>query len=245
MQMLIGSKNVNPFLLNRLRIHTFSPKQTSMENVHFAKAYELWKSTWSHVLKNEMNVRDALTSDKFTKPEMLVAIFDNSNCAGLFTVNRFDLENKSHTDDSFFVDWDAALLERLREEESEILCCENFTVNPELHQDRSLPFAWKELLGQLTVRTKHEYGHSNMIGACRQNRGMSKLAVKCGAKTMASNIKYKIPGEIADLMIWDRESESRIENKDCWELIQELWKSRIDWEKRYSIEQTIGGKHAI
>lgn len=232
-------------IIDSLQVFAFNHKNKLFSpSSEYVSSYTLWKSIWEDALANEMNIKSPLRSDNFTRQTSVISLFRDKECLGLFTSNTFNLNNPADLNDSYFIDWSPSLLSDLRQETSYVMTYENYTLSRAIRgSNTELP--WKELLLLLGLQRQLERNCSYMIATPRKNRSVHKATQRAGAKTLVQDIPYKIPGEIVDLIAWDKRSPQRVWDPDFLEVARALWRKRIETTSTVKPDLTIaGGKHA-
>lgn len=213
-------------LIQSLQVYAFDPKQKgSIPSSEYEQTYQLWKEVWEDALQNEMNIKKPLRSDNFLRQDAIVSLFKGDECIGLFSSNKFNLSSCADLDDSYFVDWNPSLLNDIKAGSEIVITFENFTLSRAYRGSKS-SIPWKELVVLLGLQRQLENNFPHMIATPRKNKSVHIVGMRAGAKTLASDIPYKIDGEIVDLILWDKDSPTRVWDSDIYNLSQSLWRKR-------------------
>ncbi len=184
--------------------------------------YQCWRSVWSHALSSEMNVKDFLFSDNYSRQSHVAALFHGEEPVGLTTLNWMDLSQDLYMDDSFFKVWPKDAIENLKGEAKTIMTCCNVTLNFKFRQN-ALGVSAKDLLLCLLVEHLKASSIDAIVAAVRLEKSMEKAAYRTGAFAIHKDLPYTIPGQRVDLVCWHKNLDLKLINQDLRNLSQDIF----------------------
>lgn len=188
----------------------------------YQKAYECWHSIWNQALKEEMNVKEHLYSDNFTKQSHVAVIFYKEVPACLVTLNYFDLNDPVVMNDSYFKVWPEIASAKIKKEASNIMVCGNLSLCSDFRRN-ALGVSWKDLMFAFVVRHLKSSLFDSVVATVRLEKGMEKSAYRTGAHPIQRDLPYSIPGQRIDIVSWDRTLDETIIDKEIWSLVNFVW----------------------
>lgn len=197
------------------------------------KAYEAWRNVWGHALSEEMNVRDYLYSDNYSRQSHVAALFYGDELFGLVTLNYMNIEDRIYKDDSYFKVWTADALQKLHRSSKEIMTLCNVTLNFRFRKN-AIGLSGKDLLLLMTVHYLKSQQLDAIVAAVRLEKSMEKSAYRTGAFAFAKDLPYSIPGQRVDLVCWNKEIDFSKLDPTIAELAEYIWKnSSIIVDQKY------------
>lgn len=169
----------------------------------FEKAYVGWRNVWGQALTEEMNVKDPLYSDNFTRQSHVAALFYGDELFGLVTLNYMNLEEKIYQDDSYFKVWTPDSIQGLYKNAKQIMTLCNVTLNFRFRKN-SIGVSGKDLLLLMAVHYLKSQNLDAIVAAVRLEKSMEKSAYRTGAISLAKDLPYSIPGQRVDLVLWSK-----------------------------------------
>lgn len=197
----------------------FAPKDKKQE---LQKLYHCWRSVWSDALSKEMNVKDILFADNYSRQSHVAALFHGEEPVGLTTLNWMDLSDDLYLDDSFFKVWPKDAIECLKQEAKTIMTCCNVTLNFKFRQN-ALGISCKDLLLSLLVQYLKASSVDAIVAAVRLEKSMEKAAYRTGASPIYRDLPYTIPGQRVDLVCWLRNLELKKLDPEILSLSNDIW----------------------
>lgn len=195
------------------------------------KAYECWKAVWSRALSEEMNVKDKLYSDAFTRQELLAVVFHGSEPLCLATLNPYDLTSQKDLDDSYFKVWPEDVLDKIKEHSTLVMASCHATVNFNFRRGQ-LGFSGIELLCAMLVQYLKSTNIDTILCTPRREKRVQEACYRTGATLHREDLPYTIPGQRIDLITW----HSWID-QDRWDpVIREI--THYVWENSTTIVQS-------
>lgn len=223
----------------RLRFVVMPTRFVPAENENDLRiAYSLWKEVWDHACKEEMNC-DPLFSDVFTRQSHVAVLFHLNEPVVLTTLNLLDLNLRMDQDDSYFKVWPAIAVKALKQEANTIYSCGNLALNFN-YRKGSLGISGKDLIFAILVHHLKYSKADAMVAAVRLEKGMEKAAYRTGAKAIAKDLPYSIPGQRVDLVSWHRNLNVNKLDPEVQELAKWIWLNRSQIIERQSNQ---GVKH--
>lgn len=216
---------MNDILARKLRL-VVSPARfyPSSLDEDMGKAYLLWRHVWKQALAEEMNVRDELYSDNFTRQSHVAVIFYEDEPFVLTTLNVMDLEKQVYQDDSYFKVWTKSAQEKLLSHSKSIITCANLAMNFKFRKN-VLGVSGKDLMFSVLVHYLKASAFDSMVAAVRLEKGMEKAAYRTGATCLESDLPYSIPGQRVDLVCWKRELDLALVDPEMCALSHYIWKN--------------------
>lgn len=202
------------------------------------KAYACWKEVWSKALSEEMNVKDKLYSDAFTRQELVAVVFHGADPLCLATLNPYDLTSERDLDDSYFKVWPENILEQIRAKSPVVFASCHATVNFKFRRGQ-LGFSGIELLCAMLVQYLKSTDLDTIVCTPRREKRVQEACYRTGATLHLEDIPYTIEGQRIDLITW----HSWID-QDRWDpVIREI--THYIWENSTTIvKPQQGKKHA-
>lgn len=214
---------LDEFSLRRLRFlvlpSRFPDEQTVVD---LNRAYTCWKEVWSEALKVEMNVKDTLYSDNFSRQSHVAVLFCGQEPVGLTTLNVLNLKSQQDLDDSFFRIWPEAKKVELIQTDSRIMTCCNVTLNFRYRRG-ALGVSGKDLLLAMLVHFLKSTNVDSILAEVRLEKGMEKASYRTGAECLVRNIPYTIPGQFVDIVRWDRNLDMNLWDPDIRGISSYVW----------------------
>lgn len=187
-----------------------------------AVLYRCWRSVWVDALTSEMNVKDFLYSDNYSRQSHVAALFHGEEPVGLTTLNWMHLGDDLYLDDSFFKVWPKDAIENLKVEAKTIMTCCNVTLNFKFRQN-ALGVSAKDLLLALLVQHLKSSSIDAIVAAVRLEKSMEKAAYRTGAFPIYKDLPYTIPGQRVDLVCWHRNLDLNLIRPEIRNLSQDIF----------------------
>lgn len=186
-------------------------------------AYECWKEVWGKTFHDELNVKEHLFSDNFTRQSELAIIFHGERPLGLCTLNRFDLRLQQDLDDSYFQVWPREVLEELKSHMNIVMSCCNATISYE-YRKNNLGVPSIDLLFGMVVRYLKSSVAEGVLGTARVQKKVPEACERTNATFFAKNIPYTIPGATIDLICWKKDLDMSKWDTELLALTEFIWK---------------------
>jgi hypothetical protein len=188
------------------------------------KAYECWKAVWSKALSEEMNVKDRLYSDNFTRQQLLAVVFYGNEPLCLATLNRYDLNSQKDLDDSYFKVWPSDILEKIKKDSNVVMASCHATVNFQFRKGQ-LGFSGIEFLCAMLVQYLKSTDINAIVCTPRREKRVQEACYRTGATLHAENLPYTIEGQMIDLITWYRWIDQDRWDSDIRELTHYVWEN--------------------
>lgn len=188
----------------------------------YQKSYQCWRQVWNQALKEEMNVKDDLYSDNFTRQSLVAVLFYDNQPASLLTLNYCDLTDPVSLDDSYFKVWPELAMAKIKKEGCNILISGNLTVNFNFRRG-AYGLCWKKLIFSFLVRYLKSSPFDAVLGTPRLEKSVEKACYQTGAHTIHKNLPYTIEGQRIDLISWHRNLDESIIDPEIWSLVNLVW----------------------
>jgi hypothetical protein len=217
--MVVPANRSRTLDLERLRYCLVSPRAPA-RNV-LGAGYRCWKDVWTRTLQ-ELDGADSIRSDDFTRQDELGLLFEGSDCIGMTAYRWVDFASPAARDDSYFSAWPDEAKDALVENGTRVCIGSYLTVAPEWRRTEN--HSAKELLLGLAVRRFLASPADVMTGTMRNDRGMSGIAYRLGARLLAPSTMH---GVDVDLVAFDRcalEDDGGLSRLDP--SIRTLWRGR-------------------
>lgn len=192
----------------------------------YHKAYECWRSVWNQALKEEMNVKDELYSDNFSRQSHIAVLFYDNEPACLITMNYMDLNDPVAMDDSYFKVWPELTRMRLKKEARNIIVTGNLTVNFNFRRG-AYGQCWKKLIFAFLVRHIKSSSFDLAVGTPRLEKSVEKACYQTGARPLNRDLPYTIAGQRIDLVSWHRNLDENIIDPEIRSLVDYVWKNSL------------------
>lgn len=186
------------------------------------KLYHCWRKVWSEALTSEMNVKEFLYADNYSRQSHVAALFHGEDPVGLTTLNWMDLTDDLYLDDSFFKVWPKDAIEGLKQEAKTIMTCCNVTLNFKYRQN-ALGVSGKDLLLALLVQYLKASSIDAIVAAVRLEKSMEKAAYRTGAFPIYKDLPYTIPGQRVDLVCWHKNLDLKKLDPDIKKLSEDIF----------------------
>lgn len=167
----------------------------------YQKAYNCWKEVWSYTFQEEMNLKETLFSDNFTRHTHLMCLFFGDEPLGVCTSNSFDLSLKQDLDDSYFRVFPPDVMEKLKAESRLAITCCNATIGFEFRKNK-LGIPALDLLFGMMIHYLKSTPADVLLGTARLEKGVNKVCYRTEATCLGANVPYTIPGRFIDLIGW-------------------------------------------
>lgn len=204
----------------------------------YQKIYQCWKNVWSHAYL-ELGVDPVHNSDSFTKHDEVNALFYKGECAGLITFKWVDLNNPVEWEDSYFNIWPEEAKEQLRSHGNRIILATYLTVNFNFRRNAH-GISWKDLLIALIIKRLQNSTFQAMVAAPRITKSSQKATYRHGAEALSKDVKYPIPNETVDLIIWDKKNDLTSKDQVVQLIANHIWDETTIFdgvENRYALSQ--------
>lgn len=188
------------------------------------KAYSCWKSVWSKALSDEMNVKDVLYSDSFTRQQLLTAVFYGEEPLCLATLNPYNLNLQKDLDDSYFKVWPEEVLDKLRIHTNVVFASCHATVNFNFRKGQ-LGFSGIELLCAMLVQYLKSTDVNTIVCTPRREKRVQEACYRTGAVLHVEDIPYTIPGQRIDLITWHSWIDQDRWDPDIRSLTHYIWEN--------------------
>lgn len=194
----------------------------------YIKSYQCWKEVWCHAFQ-ELGVDPVKNSDSFTKHDEVNALYYRGECAGLITFKWIDLNNPVEWEDSYFAIWPQEAKDRLKNHGNKIILATYLTVNFPFRRN-AYGLSWKDLLIALIIK-RLEASHFNaMVAAPRITKSSQIATYRHGAEALSKDVKYPIPNETVDLIIWDKKNNLKSKDQVIQLLADHIWQESTTFE---------------
>lgn len=185
-------------------------------------AYEGWRSVWGQALTEEMNVKDPLYSDNYSRQSHVAALFYGDELFGLVTLNYMNLSEKIYQEDSYFKVWTPDSRKILQAQSTHIMTLCNVTLNFRFRQN-AIGISGKDLLLLMAVYYLKSQKFDGIVAAVRLEKAMEKSAYRTGAIPLAKDLAYSIPGQRVDLVLWRKEIDLEKLDPELTNLATHIW----------------------
>lgn len=232
---------MDDLLKRRLRflvVPTRHPEEAYSKDIE--RAYACWKSVWSKALSDEMNVKEKLYSDNFTRQQILAVVFLGDEPVCLATLNPYDLNSEKDKDDSYFKVWPKEVIDKIRKQTPHVMASCHATVNFSFRKGQ-LGFSGIELLCAMLVQYMKSTNFETIICTPRREKKVQEACYRTGAILHLEDIPYSIEGQRIDLITWHSWIDQDRWDPTIRELCHYIWENNTTIVKR-SIQQ--GKKHA-
>jgi len=232
---------MDDLLKRRLRflvVPTRHPEEAYAKDIE--RAYACWKSVWSQALSDEMNVKEKLYSDAFTRQQILAAVFLEDEPLCLATLNPYDLNSEKDRDDSYFKVWPPEVLDKIKQQSPFVMASCHATVNFKFRKGQ-LGFSGIELLCAMLVQYLKSTNFETILCTPRREKRVQEACYRTGATLQLEDIPYTIDGQRIDLITWHSWIDQDRWDPTIRELTHYVWENSTTIVKR-SIQQ--GKKHA-
>lgn len=193
----------------------------------YLKTYQCWKEVWSHAYL-ELGVDPVKSSDSFTKHDEVNALFYKGQCAGLITFKYIDLDNPVEWEDSYFAIWPNTAKEKLREHGRKIILATYLTVHFDFRRNAH-GISWKDLLIALIIKRLRNSDYQAMVAAPRITKSSQIATYRHGAEALSKDVKYPIPNETVDLIIWDKKNDLTSKDPVIQLITDHLWQEQTQF----------------
>lgn len=190
-----------------------------------SKAYQCWRQVWGHAFQTEMNVKDDLYSDNFTRKSHVACLFFGDEPLGVCTTNVLDLTLAQDLDDSYFKVFPETVMEKLKLESKLVITCCNATINFTFRKNR-LGLPGLDLLFGMMIHYLKSTPADVILGTARLEKGVEKVCYRTAATCLASNLPYTIPGQTIDLIGWYRDLDMNTWDPHLLEVTSYVWNKR-------------------
>lgn len=205
-----------------------------------SKAYECWKAVWSKALSEEMNVKERLYSDNFTRQELLAVVFYGDEPLCLATLNSFDLFSQKDLDDSYFKVWPEEVLAKIQTHSNIVMASCHATVNFKFRKGQ-LGFSGIEFLCAMLVQYLKSTDINTIVCTPRREKRVQEACYRTGAVLHKEDLPYTIEGQRIDLITWHSWIDQDRWDEDIRELTHYVWEHSTKIVKSQSQQ---GKKHA-
>lgn len=188
---------------------------------NYLKTYKCWKEVWSHAYQ-ELGVDPVQNSDSFTKHDEVNALFYKGQCAGLITFKWIDLNNPVEWEDSYFAIWPDEAKIRLLAHGNKIILATYLTVHFDFRRN-AYGISWKDLLIALIIKRLKNSNYDAMVAAPRITKSSQIATYRHGAEALSKDVKYPIPNETVDLIIWDKKNDLTSKDPVVQLIADHLW----------------------
>jgi hypothetical protein len=185
-------------------------------------AYKCWRSVWGQALTEEMNVKDALYADNFSRQSHVAVLFYGDEPFALTTLNFMNLNDPLYQDDSYFKVWPLDAVAKLKADSTNIMTCCNVTLNFKFRKN-SFGVSGKDLMLAMLVQYLKASELDSIVAAVRLEKGMEKASYRTGAASIQRDLPYSIPGQRVDLVIWKKNLDLSHLDPEIKKLSQAIW----------------------
>lgn len=202
--------------------------------------YQAWRAAWEK-FRNEIGIKEPLTSDAFFQPDEVGSLFYQGECVGLasFTYGQMSQGPMPHL--SWFKSWPQEDLMKLQSLSDQMIICSQFTVNPKFAGKGHI-VRWKDVVSQyLLLRLVHS-NHEIMAGSLNLTRGVDNA---CGENVGTNVLNPKhvfnyggidIPAQL--VAFENLRIQAMIRDKRIGEHCDALW-SKVIHLSDYPIERNL------
>lgn len=217
---------MNDFDKRKLRF-VVMPTRFYPSHVHddFQAAYHCWRQVWGHAFQEEMNLKDHLYSDNFTRKSHVMCLFFENDPLGVCTSNLLDLSLPQDLDDSYFKVFPEAVMEKLTRESQLVITCCNATINFEFRKGR-LGISGLDLLFGMMIHYLKSTPADVILGTARLEKGVEKVCYRTAATCLAQNLPYTIPGQTIDLIGWYKNLDMSTWDPHLLEVTSFIWNNK-------------------
>lgn len=186
------------------------------------RAYLTWKESWGHAFKVELDVKDPLYSDNFTRQSHVAIVFHGDEPMGLCTLNAFDLNQEQALDDSYFKVWPGEILSGLKSHSPHLLSCCNATIAFQ-YRKNNLGISGIDLLFSMIILYLKSTDYQGILGTARIEKKVPEACARTAATFLAKDVPYTIPGRFIDLVCWRRDLDLNLWDPEMRELSEFIW----------------------
>jgi hypothetical protein len=204
------------------------------------QAYACWKAVWSQALANEMNVKEKLHSDSFSRQQILAVVFYGDEPLCLATLNPYDLNSERDLDDTYFKVWPEEVIQKIRKQSPHVMASCHATVNFKFRKGQ-LGFSGIEFLCAMLVQYLKSTNFETIVCTPRREKRVQEACYRTGATLHQEDLPYTIEGQRIDLITWHSWIDQDRWDPTIRELTHYVWENSTTIVKR-SIHQ--GKKHA-
>lgn len=192
----------------------------------YLQIYQCWYDVWAATFK-ELDGINNLTSDAFTRQDLVGAIFVDGQCKAMSLFRYADATQPTFKSDSYFENWNDTHREKLCKEGKNILVCSYFTIHPTARKD-FLGFAMRDLLMGLTTEVIVQSNCAAMTGAMRKNRNAHEIAYEWGAEAIAYDIPSGHGDATVDLVGFYKSQVLQAKaQKEFSSVVKQMWDNKI------------------
>jgi hypothetical protein len=189
----------------RLSYHLLRPRDVGVAEVPLVgEAYRCWSDVWRQTFQ-ELENRNDLPSDDFTRQDEIGAIFHGYECVALSFFRWVDLRSPMSQDDSYFSVWSQSARDAACSDRSNVCISSNFTLASSWR--RASGCSLKVVLAALVVERFLVSDASALVGTMRNDRRMNDLAYSVGLRSVVKGVIHH--GVEVDLMVYHRKTCAR------------------------------------
>lgn len=185
-------------------------------------AYRCWKAVWSHALSEEMNVKERLHSDNFTRHELVAVVFLGDEPVCLATLKPFDLNSEKDLDDTYFKVWSQEALMAVKQNTTNVMASCNATVNFKFRKGQ-LGISGIDFLCAMLVQYLKSTNYDGIICVPRVQKSVEEACYRTGATLIEKNVPYTIPGQIIDVVCWYKTIDMKKWDPELRDLTEYVW----------------------
>lgn len=204
----------------------------------YQAAYEVWRTAWEKY-RNEIGIKEPLSSDGFCLPDEMGVLFYQGECVGFSSFQHGDLRSGPLGDLNWFKAWNSEAYGQLRTISSKAIVCSQFTVNPKF-TGKSHLVRWKEIVFLYTFMRFDTSDAGVMAGSLNLIRGMQNACGETFGGTILNPEHHFTYGGLTlpiQLVAYERKNIQLMkERKNIEGLCDDLW-SRLIHLTDFSVNQ--------
>jgi hypothetical protein len=210
---------VQPDLLS---FHRLSPRRAGpLDLPLLGSAYECWSGVWKQTFA-ELEGRNVLHSDEFTRQDEIGALFHGYECIALFFSRRVDLSNPLTQDDSYFSVWPQQARDAACAHGNRVWLSSNITIHPDWRRPANVQLS--RLVCALIMERFLISDADVLVGTMRNDRSMNTVTYGLGAQPLAHDVVHH--GVPVDLVAFYRATCTRLTLDENTEAVVQALKPR-------------------
>lgn len=186
--------------------------------------YQCWHQLWSKTY-SELNNDQNLTSDTFTRQDIIGAILVNGICQAFILFRHLDLSLNSSKNDSYLEHWCDLHLNQVTHFGQNVLICGNLGIMPSARKD-SLGFSMKDLMmgfiTEIAINSKADI----VISTPRKDKNVHGAVYKWGGMVIAEDVDWGL-GVVVDLTAFVKQNLIINRNQPIMPLVHRLWSEKL------------------
>lgn len=187
----------------------------------YKKIYACWHLVWNEAFQ-ELGVTKKMTSDAFTRQDLIGATFYKDECIGMCFYRWVDATRKDFAEDSYFQIWNDKHRAALCSRGNKILVCSNLTLHP-MARGKKLGFSGKDLMIGMMVQTFLNSNADAMTGAMRVDKGANDATARWGSTTIAHRVPCDYGKENTELVGFFRDDLAKFPRHELYSFTETLW----------------------